>query len=123
MMLWHYAMAGHHPSCQPNVSVEIASQWSMLWPGSFSRSEGEAELTEEDEHDYKLPSCVTEDLRPAICVARALHVIPTLPITPALLMGPGIGRNASCTFGNCLTSRPKGRLQPRELWFLMGLLV
>jgi len=27
--------------------------------GSVSRFEEEAELTEEDEHDYKLPSCVT----------------------------------------------------------------
>ena len=39
--------------------------------GSISRFEEEAELTEEDEHDYKLPSCVTVKLRPAICVARA----------------------------------------------------
>ena len=35
----------------------------------------------------------------------------------AQLMRPGIGRNASCASGNWLTSRPKGCLQPRELWF------
>ena len=34
-------------------------------------------------------------------------------------MGPGIGQNASCAVGDCLTSRPKGRLWPRELWFLI----
>ena len=37
----------------------------------------------------------------------------------AQLMRPGIGRNASCAVGDCLTSRPKGRSQPRELWFLI----
>ena len=31
-------------------------------------------------------------------------------------MRPGIGRNASCTLGDCFTSRPKGRSWPRELW-------
>ena len=35
----------------------------------------------------------------------------------AQLMRPGIGRNASCALGDCLTSRPKGRSRPRELWF------
>ena len=25
--------------------------------------------------------------------------------------------HASCAVGDCLTSRPKGRLRPRELWF------
>ena len=35
-------------------------------------------------------------------------------VTPAQLMRPSIGRNASCALGDCLTSRPKGRLQPRE---------
>ena len=67
----------------------------------------------------KLPRCVTEDLRPAICVARACRVMPTLPVTPAQLMRPGIGRNASCALGDCLTPRPKGRSWPRELWFLI----
>ena len=43
--------------------------------------------------------------------------IPTLPVTPAQLMRPGIGRNASCAVGDCLTSRPKGRSQPGELCF------
>ena len=61
-------------------------------------------------HDY-------EDLRPAICVARTWCVIPTLPVTPAQLMRPGIDRNASCASGDCLTSRPEGRSRPRELWF------
>ena len=42
-----------------------------------------------------------------------LHV----QVTPAQLMRPGIGQNASCAVGDCLTSRPKGRLRPRELWF------
>ena len=32
-------------------------------------------------------------------------------------MRPGIGRNTSCALGDCLTSRPKGRSRPRELWF------
>ena len=31
-------------------------------------------------------------------------------------MRPGIGRNASCTLGDCFTSRLKGRSWPRELW-------
>ena len=34
-----------------------------------------------------------------------------------MLMRPGIGRNVSCALGDCLTSRPEGRSQPRELWF------
>jgi len=34
-----------------------------------------------------------------------------------LYMRPGIGQNTSCASGACLTSRPKGRSQPRELWF------
>ena len=33
------------------------------------------------------------------------------------LCRPGIGRNASCTSGDCLTSRPKGCSRPRELQF------
>ena len=28
-----------------------------------------------------------------------------------------IGQNVSCASGDCLTSRPKGRSRPRELWF------
>ena len=32
-------------------------------------------------------------------------------------MRPGIGRNAPCTLGDCLTCRPKGHSWPRELWF------
>ena len=32
-------------------------------------------------------------------------------------MRPGIGWNVSCTVGDCLTSRPKGRSWPRVLWF------
>ena len=39
------------------------------------------------------------------------------PSRPAQLMRPGIGRKASCTLGDCLTSRPKGCSWPRELWF------
>ena len=35
----------------------------------------------------------------------------------AQLMRPGIGRNVSCAVGDCLTSRPKGRSGPQELWF------
>ena len=61
--------------------------------------------------------CDYEDLRPVICVACARHVIPTLLVTPAQLMRPGIGRNASCALGNCLTIQPDGCLWPRELWF------
>ena len=34
-----------------------------------------------------------------------------------LYMRPGIGQNASCTLGGCLTSRPKGCSWRRELWF------
>ena len=45
-------------------------------------------------------------IRPAICVVRAWRKTPTLPVTPAQLMRPGIGRNASCALGDCLTSRP-----------------
>ena len=65
----------------------------------------------------KLWDC--EDLRSAICVAHARCVIPTLPASPAQLMRPGIGRNASCALGDCLTPRPKGHSRPRELWFLI----
>ena len=36
-----------------------------------------------------------------------------------MLMRPGIGQNASCTVGDRLRSRPKGRSWPRELWFLI----
>ena len=66
-----------------------------------------------------LPAAVGSSgyLRPAICVACAWHVTPTLPVAPAQLMRPGIGRNASCAMGDWLTSRPKGCSQPRELWF------
>ena len=28
-----------------------------------------------------------------------------------------------CALGDCLTSRPKGRLRPRELWFTTDLLM
>ena len=41
----------------------------------------------------------------------------SIHVTPAQLTRPGIGRNASCASGDCLTSRPKGRSWPRELWF------
>ena len=34
-------------------------------------------------------------------------------------MRPGIGQNTACALGDCLTSRPKGCLWPRELWFLI----
>ena len=43
--------------------------------------------------------------------------MPTLPVTPTQLMRPGIGQNVSYALGDCLTSRPEGHLQPRELWF------
>ena len=46
-----------------------------------------------------------------------VHVVPTLPVTPAQLMRPGIGQNVSCTMSDWLTSRPDGCSQPRELWF------
>ena len=46
-------------------------------------------------------------------------MIPTLLVTPAQLMRPGIDRNASCTLGDCLTSSPEGCSWPRELWFLI----
>ena len=34
----------------------------------------------------------------------------------------GMGQNASCTLGDCLTFRawPEGRFQPRELWLRSG---
>ena len=53
--------------------------------------------------------CDCEDLRPAICVARAYRH----SVTPAQLMRPGIGRNASCAW---VTVEHSG-LRPRELWF------
>jgi len=49
-----------------------------------------------------------------------VHVIPTLLVTPTQLMRPGIGQNVSYALGDCLTSRPEGRLQPRELWFSLS---
>ena len=67
-----------------------------------------------DEHYQRLPGCDW----PAICVACARRDIPTLPVTPAQLMRPGIGQTyTSCPLGDCQTSRPEGRSQPRELWF------
>ena len=36
---------------------------------------------------------------------------------PVQLMRPGIGQNTFCTLGDCVTSRPEGRLWPRKLWF------
>ena len=45
------------------------------------------------------------------------NITPTLPVTPAQLMRPGIGRNASCATDDWLTSRPMGCSQPRESWF------
>ena len=58
-------------------------------------------------------------IRPALCVTyMCMHKTPTLPVTPAQLMRPGIGRNASCALGDCLTSIGlRGCSQPRELWF------
>ena len=41
------------------------------------------------------------------------------PGHPSAADEPGIGRNVSCALGDCLTSRPKGRSRPRELWFLI----
>jgi len=38
-------------------------------------------------------------------------------VTPVQLMRPGIGWDTSCALGDCLRSRPKGRSQPRKLWF------
>ena len=53
-------------------------------------------------------------------MTHAWRVIPTLLVTPVQLMRPGIGWNTSYTLG-CLTSRPNGPLQPKELWFLIFL--
>ena len=53
-------------------------------------------------------TCDCEDLRPAICVARAWHAIPTLPVTPVQLVRPGIGWNASCTLGGLRATRGLG---------------
>ena len=49
----------------------------------------------------------------------SVHNPNNLHDTPAQLMRPGIGRNASYALGDCLTSRPEGRSRPRELWFLI----
>ena len=59
----------------------------------------------EDKRYLWLPS-MDDSIRPAICVVRAWRKTPTLPVTPAQLMRPGIGRNASCALGDCLTARP-----------------
>ena len=40
-------------------TVKLRATSAVFNRGSVSRFEEEAELTEEDEHDYKLPSCVT----------------------------------------------------------------
>ena len=44
-------------------------------------------------------------------------MLPTLPLTPAQLMRPGIGQDVSYILGDFLSSRPEGRSRPRELWF------
>ena len=41
-----------------------------------------------------------------LCYIHAWHKTPTLPVTPAQLKRPGIGRNASCALCDCSTSRP-----------------
>ena len=40
-------------------------------------------------------------------------------VTPAQLMRPGVGRNASCALklGDCLNLGLRARSRPRELWF------
>ena len=43
----------------------------------------------------------------AWCVVPELLVVPTFPVTPEQLIRPGIGWNASCTLGDCITSRPR----------------
>ena len=38
---------------------------------------------------------------------------------PSTANESGIGCSASCTLGDCVTSRPEGHSQPKELWFLI----
>ena len=72
---------------------------------------------DEDKRYLWLPS-MDDSIRPAICVIHAWRKTPTLPVTPAQLKRPGIGRNASCALGDCSTSRPEGCSQSRKLWFV-----
>ena len=57
-----------------------------------------------------------DSIRPAICVIRAWCKTPTLPVTPAQLKRPGIGRNAHWVI--VLHLGFEGCSQPRELWFV-----
>ena len=49
---------------------------------------------------YTCPKFQETLLRPDISVTCAWHIIRPLPVTPAQLMTPGIGRNASCALGD-----------------------
>ena len=49
-------------------------------------------------HVYLWLPSMDDSIRPAICVIRAWCKTPTLPVTPAQLKRPGIGRNTSCAF-------------------------
>ena len=42
-----------------HVAMHDKHRFNSYHRGSVSRSEEEVELTEEDEHDHTLPSCVT----------------------------------------------------------------
>ena len=55
-------------------------------------------------------------LPPSLLISLSSSFQPS-PFPLSSLLRPGIGRNVSCALGDCLTSRPKGRSRPRELWF------
>ena len=65
-----------------------------------------------------IPDPIQRGLQEAVrLLLYALHVHVVLVSSVACIVH-GIGQNASCAVGDCLTSRPKGCLRPRELWLL-----
>jgi len=67
-----------------------------------------------DEHYHRLPSCVTGELRPAICVAHAWYVNTHILGHPRAADEFGISIRCTC---NRSTARPERHVWPRELWF------
>ena len=71
------------------LAMSVVSQGTTH--GSGSRSEDEAQA-DKGEHYHRLSICLAvRNVRPAIWVACARCVIPTLPVTPSELMTPGMG--------------------------------
>ena len=85
-----------YPSSFPNTTIH-----NEVYQGH----KGNLEKLKPAPRNTYMPS-MDDSIRPAMCVIRAWCKTPTLPVTPAQLKRPGIGRNASCALSDCSTSRP-----------------